>query len=55
MAVIGYDCDDWNLSPNPVIEAEYSSIYMQNLPRRRPLDSIRWFKDTVIRPLIKRG
>jgi len=55
MAVIGYDCDDWNLSPNPVIEPEYSSNYMKRLPRRRPLDSIRWFKDTVIRPLIKGG
>jgi len=34
MELIGYDCNDWRLSPNPVIEPEYSSVYMQNLPRR---------------------
>jgi hypothetical protein len=54
MEVIGYDCDDWEISSNPVIEPEYSSIYMRNLPRRRPLDSIRWFRDTVVRPLKKK-
>jgi hypothetical protein len=34
MELIGYDCNDWSLSPNPVIEPEYSSVYMQNLPRK---------------------
>ena len=55
MEVIGYDCDDWNLSSNPVIEPEYSSMYMKRLPRRRPFDSLRWFQDTIIRPWVKRG
>lgn len=32
MELIGYDCDDWNLNPHPVIEPEYSSLYMQSLP-----------------------
>jgi hypothetical protein len=32
MELIGYDCNDWNLSSQPVIEPEYSSVYMQSLP-----------------------
>jgi hypothetical protein len=34
MSLIGYDCDDWNLVEKPVIEAEYSSVYMKNLARK---------------------
>jgi len=34
MTLIGYDCNDWNLVENPLIEAEYSSVYMQNLARK---------------------
>jgi hypothetical protein len=52
MEHIGYDCSDWTLSPKQVIEPEYSSIYMQNLPRRKPLDSIRWLKGAIARRLM---
>jgi hypothetical protein len=51
MEVIGYDYDDWALSKNPVIEPEYSSAYMQSLPRRAPLDVIRHYRER----LVKRG
>ena len=34
MELIGYDCKDWAPSPNPVIEPEYSSQYIQRLPRK---------------------
>ncbi len=34
MELIGYDYDDWNLSSNPTIEPQYSSIYMQNQAQR---------------------
>ena len=34
MELIGYDCEDWNLVENPVIEPEYSSVYMKNLARK---------------------
>ena len=51
MEIVGYDCDDWALSKNPVIEAEYSSVYMQSLPRRAPLDVIRHYRER----LVKRG
>ncbi len=55
METIGYDCDDWALSPNPVIEPQYSSMYMQGLLKRKPLDSLRWFKDTMSKRLAKRA
>ena len=34
MQHIGYDCEDWKISPQPVIEPEYSSEYMQKLARK---------------------
>jgi hypothetical protein len=34
MELIGYDCTDWTLNPNPIIEPEYSSEYMQALVRK---------------------
>ena len=55
MEAIGYDCNDWALSPNPVIEPEYSSIYMKSLPKRKPFDLIRNVTDRVGRRLLKRG
>jgi hypothetical protein len=55
MEVIGYDCNDWALSQNPVIEPEYSSMYMKSLPKRKPFDLIRNFTDRVGRRLLKRG
>ena len=51
MKVVGYDCDDWALSNNPVIEPQYASVYMQSLPRRAPLDVIRHYRER----LVKRG
>jgi hypothetical protein len=53
MELIGYDCNDWALSPNPVIEPQYSSEYMRKLPRRKWLDSIRWVGNQISRRLMK--
>lgn len=39
--LIGYDINDWQLSPRQVIEPEYASKYMKRLPRRRTMDAIR--------------
>ncbi|UCE51510.1 MAG: sulfotransferase domain-containing protein [Desulfobacterales bacterium] len=55
MEAIGYDCDDWALSPKPVIEPQYSSMYMKQLLKRKPLDSIRWFKDTMLKRLAQKA
>jgi hypothetical protein len=49
MELIGYDCKDWTLSPEPVIESEYSSKYIKGLVRKNRLDAIRNFKASVSR------
>ena len=54
MAIIGYDPDDWTLSPQPVIEPEYASVYMQNLPRKATKNKIQRYLDSTIQRLIKR-
>ena len=50
MELIGYDCTDWTINSNPIIEPEYSSEYMQRLARkasksknvvRKSMDSLR--------------
>ncbi len=48
MELIGYDCNDWALSKKPVIEPEYSSMYMQSLPRMAPFDVIRHYKERLV-------
>ena len=53
MKVIGYDCEDWTLSAHPVIEPEFSSMYMKGLVRKSTLNTIRSVKDFVLRPLVK--
>jgi hypothetical protein len=55
MEAIGYDCDDWALSPNPAIEPEYSSMYMKSLPKRKSFDLIRNLTDRTGRRLLKKG
>ncbi len=44
MELMGYDCDDWSISSNPVIEPEYSSVYMQSLIDRVTMDAARRLK-----------
>jgi len=55
MEFIGYDCNDWKLDPNPVIEPEFSSVYMQSLPRKAAKNKILRYIDPVIQKLVKRG
>ena len=43
MQTIGYDCNDWTLSSRPVIEAEFSSIYMKRLVRENTRNPFRRF------------
>jgi hypothetical protein len=45
MEAAGYDCDDWDLSSEPVIEPEFSSEYMQRLPRTAKKNLIMRFLD----------
>jgi hypothetical protein len=39
MELIGYDTNDWELAPEPIIEPEFSSLYMQRLPERLKRDT----------------
>jgi hypothetical protein len=55
MEFIGYDCENWNLEPNPVIEPEYSSLYMQNLVRKAAKNSLLHYLDPVIQRFVKRS
>ena len=47
MEVIGYDCQDWTLSSEPVIEPEYSSMYMQRLAQRKSSKDKLSFTDRI--------
>ena len=49
MEVIGYDSNDWTLSPNPIIEPKYSSEYMKGLLRRTRLDPLSKLKYRLAR------
>jgi hypothetical protein len=51
MELIGYDCNDWSPSANPVIEPEYSSVYMQNLPRKAKKNNLLSFLNPIIQKL----
>ena len=54
MELIGYDCNDWTLSANPVIEPEYSSVYIQNLTRKATKNIIQRYIDPFIQRFQKK-
>jgi hypothetical protein len=53
MELIGYDLNDWAFDENPVIEPEYSSIYMQNLLREATKNIILRFVDSIVQRVAK--
>jgi hypothetical protein len=53
MELMGYDPADWALSPDPVIEPEYSSLYMQRLPRKAKKNIVLRFLDPITQRLGK--
>ena len=55
MELIGYDCDDWQPDPNPVIEPEFSSVYLQSLPGKAKKNKVLRFIDLIMQKLIKKG
>ena len=52
MNIIGYDRNDWALNSNPVIEPQYSSVYMQSLPKRVFKDTVLRYKDRIVQRLL---
>ena len=55
MQVVGYDCDDWMLSGEPVIEPRFSSEYMQGLSRKAKKNTIMRFIDNISQKLFKKS
>ncbi len=53
MELIGYDCEDWALDPNPVIEPAYSSDYMQRLAKNAKKNILLGLKDDLVRRIFK--
>jgi hypothetical protein len=53
MQLIGYDCDDWTLSPKAKIDPEFSSLYIKGLVRKNTLNTIQSFRDLVLKPFVK--
>jgi hypothetical protein len=47
MQWMGYDCDDWAVSDNPVIEPEFSSVYVQKLAAKKNLGPVALIKTLV--------
>jgi hypothetical protein len=55
MKIIGYDIEDWATAKIPVIEAEFSSRYMQNLTRHATKNVILRYADPLRQRLLKRS
>ena len=49
MTLIGYDINDWEFEENPVIEPEYSSVYMQNLYRKASRNIFQRLVNSLVR------
>jgi hypothetical protein len=55
LQVVGYDCDDWNLSTEPAIEPQFSSEYMQGLSRKAKKNTIMRFIDNISQSFFKKS
>jgi len=53
LELIGYDPSDWAPSPDPIIEPEYSSLYMKQLPGKAKKNKILRFLDPITQRLEK--
>lgn len=53
MELIGYDCDDWTPAEHPVIESEFSSVYMQSLPKKATKNIVLRYIDPILQRFAK--
>jgi hypothetical protein len=53
METIGYDANDWAISPSPEIEPEFSSVYMQSLPKKVTRNIVLSYADTLIQRFLR--
>jgi hypothetical protein len=54
MKRVGYDVDDWALSPRPLIDPRYASRYMKRLTGRTRSDDLRKRRNKLVRRLLER-
>lgn len=47
MKAVGYDCDDWNLDSEPLIEPQFSSEYMRSLTQKARKNIIMRYFDNI--------
>ena len=55
MEAVGYDCDDWKLDPEPLIEAQFSSEYMRSLTLKAKKNIIMRYIDNISQRFSKRS
>jgi hypothetical protein len=48
MEAIGYDCGDWTLAAEPVIEPQFSSAYVRNLSSKGHANILKRFYDNLV-------
>ena len=48
MEAAGYDCNDWALAPDPVIEPRFSSVYVKNLADKGHSNILKRFYDNLM-------
>lgn len=53
MEAIGYDVHDWGISPSPEIEPEFSSVYMQSLPKKVTRNIVLRYADNLIQRFLR--
>ncbi len=53
MELIGYDCEDWSPAAAPFIEPEFSSVYMQNLPKKATKNIVLRYVDPILQRFTK--
>jgi len=55
MEAIGYDCEDWAPAPEPVIEPQFSSVYVKNLASKGHSNIIKRFYDNLMQRYYSRS
>lgn len=53
MKIIGYNLDDWELAAMPLIEPEFSSVYMSSLPKKSTRNIILRYLDPIVQRITK--
>lgn len=47
MEAVGYDCKDWAIDPNPLIDPRFSSVYVRNLADQGMKNIVKRFVDNL--------